>query len=133
MCETGGPAEAGVRARVPPGWPAAVRPPGAADWEQDARAWLLDQCPPDYRAHPVLVRHPLVLAVLAGHHVRVQVAGQQRAVATLRTDLAGAVPPEVVERTLVALEHEQVRLMAAERGVALVEEALRGRRRAPRL
>jgi len=122
-----------VSAHVPPGWPSQVPPAGAEGWEQAALAWLLDLCPPDYRAHPVLVRHPLVLAVLAGHHVRVQVAGQHRAVATLRTDLAGAVPPDVVERTLVALEHEQVRLMAAERGVALVEEALRGRRRVPRL
>ena len=121
------------RSHAPPGWPAAVLPPDAPDWEASASSWLLDLCPPDYRAHPVLTRHPLVLAVLAGHHVRVQVTGQHRAVATLRTDLAGAVPPDVVERTLVALEHEQVRLMAAERGVALVEEALRGRRRAPRL
>jgi hypothetical protein len=96
-------------------------------------SWLLDLCPPEYRGHDVLVRHPVVLAVLAGHHVAALVAGQRRAVATLRTDLADVVAPGVAERTLLALEHEQARLLAAARGVRLVEEALRGSRYVPRL
>ena len=122
-----------MSAPVPPGWPPAVPPPGTEGFERAAGAWLLDLCPPDYRAHAVLVRHPVVLAVLAGHHVGAQAAAQQRAVATLRTDLADAVDPGVVERTLVALDHEQARLLAAARAVALLEDALRGRRYVPRL
>jgi hypothetical protein len=110
-----------------------VPPPDVEGWERAASAWLLDLCPPDYRAHAVLVRHPVVLAVLAGHHVAAQAQAQRRAVATLRTDLAGAVPPEVVERALDALDAEQARLLGAARGVALVAEALRGVRRRPRL
>src|SRR3712207_8090858 len=31
-----------VDATLPPGWPAAVRPPGAPDWEHTAVAWLFD-------------------------------------------------------------------------------------------
>jgi hypothetical protein len=122
-----------MRGQEPPGWPDAVPPAAVEGWERAAASWLLDLCPPDYRAHPVLVRHPVVLAVLAGHHVGAQVAAQRRAVATLRTDLADAVGPEVVERTLVALDHEQARLLGAARGVRLLEEALRGHRYVPRL
>ena len=32
---------------VPPGWPDAVRPPGAPDWEHTAVAFLIDYFPPD--------------------------------------------------------------------------------------
>ena len=42
-------------------------------------------------------------------------------------------PPEVVTAALVAFETEGARLVATARQVALVEEALRGRRHAPRL
>ncbi len=122
-----------MSAHVPPGWPAPVHPPGTDGFEATASAWLLDLCPPDYRAHEVVVRHPLVLAVLAGHHVAAQVQGQRRAVATLRTDLGGSVGTGVLERALDALDAEQARLLAAVRGVALLEEALRGVRHRPRL
>ena len=47
---------------VPPGWPPGVLPPQAPEWERSAVAWLFDLCPPDYRAHEVLRRHPVVLA-----------------------------------------------------------------------
>ncbi|MGH8869045.1 MAG: hypothetical protein ACRDYU_13750, partial [Actinomycetes bacterium] len=58
---------------VPPGWPSEVRPPGAPGWERTAVAWLFDLCPPGYRAHEVLRRHPAVLARFAATHVE---AGQ---------------------------------------------------------
>src|SRR3712207_8593651 len=54
-----------VDATLPPGWPAAVRPPGAPDWEHTAVAWLFDLVPPDYRAHEVLRRYPVLLARFA--------------------------------------------------------------------
>ncbi len=122
-----------MSAHVPPGWPAPVHPPGTEGFERTASAWLLDLSPPEYRAHEVLVRHPLLLAVLAGHHVAAQVQGQRRAVATLRTDLGGVLGPGVLQRALDALDAEQVRLLAAVRGVALLEESLRGVRHRPRL
>ena len=49
-------------AYVPPGWPSQVRPPGASGWEATAIAYLLDCCPPDFRAYRVLRNHPIVLA-----------------------------------------------------------------------
>ena len=54
-----------VDGTVPPGWPEEVRPPGAPDWERTAVAWLFDLCPPDYRAHEVLRRYPVLLARFA--------------------------------------------------------------------
>ena len=54
---------------APPGWPAQVRPPDAPDWERTAQNWLLDICPPEYRAYPALRRHVVVLARFAVLHV----------------------------------------------------------------
>ena len=90
---------------VPPGWPEQVLPPQAPDWERSAVAWLYDLCPPDYRAHEVLRRHPVLLARFAAGHVA-----------------AG-----------VAAAREGRRLLQAGRQVALVDAALRGERHVPRL
>src|SRR5918995_7524487 len=82
---------------VPPGWPAQVRPPGAPDWESSAAAYLLDCCPPDFRAYRVLRNHPVVLARFAARFVD----GQQRTIreglAEIRTSLKDEVPSEVIE------------------------------------
>jgi hypothetical protein len=121
------------RGQVPPGWPAQVRPPGAPHWESTALTWLFDLCPPDYRGYPVLTRHPAVLAWLAGHHLEGQLQATRRALATARADLADAVPPPVVGETLEAVESEEARVLAAQRGLALVSQALRGVRFVPRL
>jgi hypothetical protein len=110
-----------------------VRPPGAPDWERTALAWLFDECPPDYRALPVLRQHPVALAWLAGRHVAGQQEACRRAMATARADLGDAVPPPVMEALLAGIETEAARLLRSSRAVALVEQALRGRRFAPRL
>jgi len=117
---------------VPAGWPAEVRPPGAPGWERTATGWLFDLCPPDYRGHAVLTRHPAVLAWLAGHHVEGQVEATRRALATARSELA-AVPPPVLRETLDAVEAELARLVGAQRAVGLVAQALSGIRFVPRL
>ena len=118
---------------VPPGWPPEVRPAGAPDWRLSATAWLLDQCPPEYRSHAVLVRHPLVLAWLCGRHAAAQAEAVRAALAGARADLAGAVDAPTVAALFEALEAERVRLIAVRRAVGLVEEALRGHRHVPRL
>jgi len=122
-----------VSAHVPPGWPEHVPPPGHPGWQHHAAAWLLDLCPPDYRGHAVLRRYEIVLARLAAHHVEASLEGIARAVATLRADLADAVPASAVEEALEALDAERARLLRARRGVALVEQALGGQRYVPRL
>ena len=118
---------------VPPGWPAEVLPPQAPDWERSAVAWLLDLGPPDYRAHEVLRRHPVVLARFAAGHVASAVEAARHGLRTVRADLRGVVPPEVVDAAVAAYEREGRRLVHAGRGVALVDAALRGERHVPRL
>ncbi len=118
---------------VPPGWPEPVRPPQSTGWQRSAIGWLLDLCPADYRAHPVLTRHPHTLVLLAGHHVRADLAALHEARAQARAELSDLVPATVIEELLEVLDAEQVRLVAAARGVHLIREALRGNRYVPRL
>lgn len=118
---------------VPPGWPPPVRPPGAPDWERSATGWLFDLCPPDYRAHEVLRRHPLVLARFAVHHVQAGLEAARRGLSTVREDLRGIADPETVAAAVLAYEREGARLVVTARELALVEEALRGGRFVARL
>jgi hypothetical protein len=118
---------------VPPGWPAEVRPPDTPDWERTAVAWLFDLCPPDYRAHEVLRRHPVVLARFAAQHVQAGVDAARRGLSTVRDELRGLADPETVAAAVAAYEREGARLVVAVRAVALVEDALRGRRFVARL
>ncbi len=112
---------------VPPGWPERVRPPGAPDWERTAVAYLLDCCPPDFRAYSVLRRHPVVLARFAVQFVEGQCHAAQEGVAGVRTSLGDQVPPEVVQQAVQAWLEQGAALARARRAVVLVEEALRGR------
>lgn len=118
---------------MPPGWPAVVRPPDAPNWEGTAVNWLFDLCPPDYRGYPVLARHPALLAWLAGHHLDGALHAARRALATARGELGDIVPPQVLNEALEVVESEQARILAAQRGLALVSQALRGIRFVPRL
>ena len=118
---------------VPPGWPLEVLPPQAPEWERSAVAWLFDLCPPNYRAHEVLRRHPVVLARFAAGHVTAAVAAAREGLRTLRADLKGVLPPDVVEAAIGAYDREGRRLVQTGRQVALVESALRGERHVPRL
>lgn len=110
----------------PPGWPERVPPPDVRGWQTAAAGWLLDLCPPEYRAHAVLRRHPAALAWLAERHVTAQVEAMRGAYRTVRVDLGEALPVGTVDAVLVCLEHEGLRLRAAQRGIALVREALDG-------
>jgi hypothetical protein len=118
---------------VPPGWPAEVRPPGSPEWERSAVAWLFDLCPADYRAYDVLRRHPVVLARFAAHHVQSGVEAARRGLSTVRQELRDVVDAPTVTAAVGAYEREGARLLVTGRAVALVEEALRGRRFVRRL
>lgn len=122
-----------ARDLAPPGWPHGVLPPGAPRWEESVTAWLLDQCPPEYRGHEVLRRHPVVLVRFAAHHIDAALAGARAAYGAARRELGERVGPEVIEASLRALEAEGARLARASREVVLVEEALLGSRWTPRL
>jgi hypothetical protein len=122
-----------VNAYTPPGWPAAVPPPGTPDWEQSASDWLIDLCPADFRGYPVLRRHPLSLAWLAGHHVEGARQAMARALGRIRVELGQDLQPGVIDQLMQTLDAEQARLLAAARAVQLIEQALRGHRHVPRL
>ena len=123
----------GPRELVPPGWPEEVRPPQAPDWERTAVAWLFDLCPPDYRAHDVLRKHPIVLSRFAAQHVAAAVQAARDGLRTVRAELDGQVGPEVIEAAIAAYDREGRRLVAAGRQVEMVAAALRGERWVPRL
>ena len=111
---------------VPPGWPAKVRPPGAPDWESTAISFLLDCCPPDFRAYRVLRNHPIVLARFAARFVEGQHRCSQEGIAEIRTSLKDLVASYVIEAAAAAWLAEDARLARTRRAVMLVEQALRG-------
>jgi hypothetical protein len=122
-----------VAAYVPVGWPAGVHPPGTADFEQSAVAWLLDVVPPDYRLHGVLVRHPVALAVLAKHHVDACIEGARAGYRAARAELGSDLPPGGITAVLDAYRTEGRRLVATAKAVDLIARALRGQEFVPQL
>jgi hypothetical protein len=118
---------------APPGWPRAVRPPGAPGWEHTAVSWLLDICPPEFRSYPVLRRHDVVLARFAVLHVEACQAAVRRGLSEARAELCDVTDQDTVEAAIEAWHTEAARLIAERRSVGLVEEALRGRRFVARL
>ncbi|SFP50593.1 hypothetical protein SAMN05660464_3351 [Geodermatophilus dictyosporus] len=110
-----------------------MRPPGAPDWEATAVAWLFDLVPPDYRAHAVLRRYPVLLARFAADHVRAGLEAAREGWRTVRVELADQLPPDAIEAAVTAYEREGARLVAARRGVEVVAGALRGEVWVPRL
>ena len=118
---------------APPGWPSQVRPPDAPDWERTAHNWLLDICPPDYRAYPALRRHLVVLARFAVLHVEASQAAARRGLSEARADLREVALLDVVEAAVQTWQAEDARLQGLRRAVGLVEEAIRGRRFVARL
>jgi hypothetical protein len=113
-------------AYVPPGWPPQVRPPGAPDWESTAIGFLLDCCPPDFRAYRVLRNHPVVLARFAARFVEGQHRCAQEGLAEIRTSLKDLVASGVIEAAAEAWLAEDARLARTRRAVLLIEQALRG-------
>jgi len=112
---------------TPPGWPERVRPPGAPGWEHTAIAFLLDCCPADFRAYPVLRNHPVVLARFAAQFVEGQYHSAQEGLAGVRVSLSDYVSADVVQSAAEAWLEQTAQLVRLRRAVALVEEALRGK------
>jgi hypothetical protein len=98
-----------------------------------ACAYLLDRCPPDYRTEPVYRRHPQVLAWLARRQASARLEAARAAYGGVRRELGDVLAPEVLADTLAALEREGSRLLAEQRAITLVSEAVLGARFVPRL
>lgn len=110
---------------APAGWPSQVPPPGAPDWQIDAVAFLFDRCPPDVQRHPVLRRHPVVLAHFARRFVAAEVEAVDAGIAEVRTHLAGVVSEPAIAASIEAWQTEAARLARARRAVGLIEDAVR--------
>jgi hypothetical protein len=104
-----------------------VGPPVGDAWLTEAVAWLLDQCPGDYRGYAVLTRHPRVLAEFTADHVAAQRAGLRNTIASVRSRLREE-PADVVVRALAAAEREQARLDLVASSVDAVRHVLAARR-----
>lgn len=122
-----------VHVYVPPGWPAAVRPPGASGWERTAVAFLLDCCPSEYRGYQQLQRHPVVLARFARVFVDSQLAATRANLSGARSDLAAFVDSSAINGAVSVLQREEARLVRVLRSVGLVEQGLRDVRFTPKL
>jgi hypothetical protein len=114
-----------MAAYVPPAWPVGVHPPGTERFEDTAVAWLFELVPPDYRRYGVLRRYPVALARMARHHVSACVDAARTGYAGARSDLAGIMPPQVLEAVLDAYRREGTRLVEVAKAVELVETAMR--------
>lgn len=81
----------------------------------------------------MLRKQPVVLASFAASAVTAAQSAAQAGLATVRADLRDHVSPETIAAAVAAYEREIARLIAVRRGVALIDEALRGRRYSARL
>ena len=109
---------------LPAGWPEAVAPPDAEDWERSAVNWLIDLAP-DLRGHTAIRRHPVILATIVRHVLAGSLEGARQGYRVARTELGEAVPPHAVDAALIAYRDEGRRLAAAVKAAELVERALR--------
>lgn len=107
--------------------------PEDEDFVARAVAWLLDNGSPDWRTMPALREQPVLLAFRAHADTRARLTGARDAYAAARAEIGDAVTPEALAALLEALEAEGASLVAREREIGLVEQALRGRRWRPRL
>ena len=89
-------------------------------------AYLLDCCPPDFRAYRVLRNYPVVLARFAARFIDGQYRTTQEGLAEIRTSLKDEVSSMVIEEAAQAWLTEEARLARAMRSVQLIEQALRG-------
>lgn len=110
---------------VPAGWPPGVPPSVVPGWEKEAVAWLLDQCPADYRGYAVWRRHPAALAWITVRHLSAQIEGMRQAWRSARPDLGQMLAPESLDGVLGCLGEEGLRLRAALRSAELVLEHAR--------
>jgi hypothetical protein len=105
-------------------WPLDVPAPGAPGWVRAASAFLLDSCPPDYRAHPVMTRQPAVLGWLAVRHADANAETAVQSLAQARVALHGLVDPPTIAALVGVLESEAARLRVVSRACRQVASAL---------
>jgi hypothetical protein len=118
---------------APAGWPTDLPPPFAEEFGAEVAGWLLDRGPGEWRAHPVLRQFPQALGLLVADHLEAELTGLRRSYRSVRSEMGDAVPPDRMGDLLAAIEAQAAVVTESGRQVALVREALAGRRWRPRL
>ncbi|WP_331770450.1 hypothetical protein OG948_43080 (plasmid) [Embleya sp. NBC_00888] len=85
---------------------------------------LYELCPPGYRNHEVLRRHPRLLVRLARHHLRAEPAELRQGYSDLRRELKDQVPVHVIPQALATYRREADEIHRAFARVAAIERAL---------
>lgn len=116
----------------PPGWPRDLPPRGTAEFDERVVGWLLDRAPADLRGS-ILRQFPIALGRVVAHVVAGELDGIRNAYSTARGELGEYLAADELATVQSALEAEGARLLAVQREVALVEEALAVRPRPPRI
>ena len=115
----------------PPGWPAPVADPDDAEFPETATRWLWDVASIPRSTASVWARHPRALAFRVSCDLDARVEGARLAYARARATLtAVGLDPE---EALAALVGEAAELQRLQREVAMVADALGGRRWQARL
>ena len=97
-----------MSAHVPPGWPPGIPPAHTPGWEPPAVAWLLDNCPPDYRLYAGWRKNPVALAWLADRHIDGQIAAMRQAYREARVELGPHVTTEALTEIMTSAARQRV-------------------------
>ncbi|MFI6588572.1 hypothetical protein [Embleya sp. NPDC050493] len=106
----------------PPGEPEPAPEPTGLD-SRTAEA-LYEVCPPGYRNHEVLRRHPALLVRLARHHLLAELAELRQGYSDLRRELKDRVPEYVIPQALATYRREAAEIHRALERVAAIERSL---------
>ncbi|MET7305183.1 hypothetical protein [Embleya sp. NPDC005575] len=110
----------------PSGEPARGPEPASAPAGLDPRTAeaLYEVCPPGYRNHEVLRRHPALLVRLARHHLLAELAELRQGYSDLRRELKDRVPVHVIPQALATYRREAAEIHRALERVAAIERSL---------
>jgi hypothetical protein len=111
---------------IPPGWPQSVCDPDDDEFPRRAEAWLWDVGSVPRSPDTVWRGHPDGLAFRVRCDINARLDGAREAYSLARRELEGSALD--VAEVLAALEVEAAALQRLQREVALVAEALSGRR-----
>jgi hypothetical protein len=118
---------------APPGWPVELPPPASDDFGDQVIGWLLDRGPLWLRQDETWRNQPQALVMVVAYHSEHVLSGLREAYSAARRELVDVLAAGDVDRVLIALEAAGAQAAESSRQVALVAEALAGKRWRQRL
>jgi hypothetical protein len=111
---------------TPSPWPHGVSLPGTPRFRTSALAWLWTLVPDSYHDYPVLREHPAAVVALARHMLIARYEAARSGYRTVNDELAAQLPPHHLKEVRAIYKEEGQRLLAAARGLDLVDRVMRG-------